>query len=40
MAIQGIGDRAVRELFDIYEAAFASDPSINRLPLAHRAQRR
>lgn len=24
MAIQGIGDRAARELFDIYEAAFAS----------------
>ncbi len=27
MAIQGIGDRAARELLDIYEAAFAQNPS-------------
>lgn len=27
MAIQGIGDRAVRELLDLYEASFRSDPS-------------
>ena len=31
MAIQGIGDRAYRELLDIYEAAFAEHPDKNDL---------
>ncbi len=38
LCVHAIGDRANREVLDIYEATFKANPSVSRLALAHRAR--